>query len=99
MLAKKLRMFPSNTSTDGSMICVHTFRLGDTEDPLLWAAMPINKWEATDAGAWVMENALEQPHFSIGVDPIGYGGHLGKIFARLSEEDLTYFLLKYGKDD
>lgn len=99
MLAKKLRMFPDNTSTDGSVICVHTFRLGDTEDPLLWAAVPINSWETTESGAWIMEHALEQPYFNIGVDPVGYGGHLGRIFARLGEEDLTYYLLKYGNDD
>jgi hypothetical protein len=66
---------------------------------MLWAALPINRWEASEEGEWVMEHALEQPHFTIGVDPIGYGGHLGKIFARLKEEDLTYYLLKYGKLD
>jgi hypothetical protein len=92
-------MFPSNTSTDGSVICVHTFRLGDTADPLLWAAMPISRWEQTEEGAYVMEHALEQPYFSISVDPVGYGGHLGHIYARLGEEDLTYYLLKYHKKD
>jgi len=32
----------------------HTFRMGDVEDPELYAAPPILEWQKTEQGCWVM---------------------------------------------
>ena len=31
---------------------LHEFRLGDVEDPEIYAAQPIWEWQQTEAGAW-----------------------------------------------
>lgn len=35
----------------------HTFSMGDVDDPELYAAEPIWKWQQTDQGQWAMKNA------------------------------------------
>jgi hypothetical protein len=44
-----------------STIVVHTFKLGDVEDPDLYAAIPLGKWQDSESGKWVMEHAVETP--------------------------------------
>lgn len=38
-------------------ITFHTFRIGDVEDPDIWAADPIMRWQETEQGQWVMQHA------------------------------------------
>jgi hypothetical protein len=40
---------------------VHEFRMGDVEDPDVYAAGPLLDWQKSAAGAWVMEHAVEVP--------------------------------------
>lgn len=47
---------------------VHTFNVGDVEDPFVYAAEPIWKWENTEQGKWVMAHATETPSFRKEVD-------------------------------
>ena len=73
---------------------LHTFNLGDCEDPYLYAAFPISEWQDTEHGKWVMENAIEPPTFNIDVDPYSYGYRV-TIVGKLKPEAQTFFKLKY----
>ena len=35
----------------------HVFTVGDVEDPEIYAAEPIHRWQQTEQGRWVMEHA------------------------------------------
>ena len=34
----------------------HEFRMGDVDDPDLYAAVPLIEWEKSEPGQWLMEN-------------------------------------------
>ena len=76
-------------------VCVHEIRMGDVEDPDLFVAEPIWKWQQSDAGQFIMENAVDKPYWSRSVDPHSYG-HRYRIVARLSEHNETFWKLKWG---
>jgi hypothetical protein len=75
-------------------VVVHTFTLGEVEDPDLYAAEPIYTWEKSDAGKWVMKNSIDIPiwHRMYDVNTYGYDY---TITATLTEEDNTYFILRF----
>ena len=73
---------------------LHTFNMGDVEDPYLYAAFPISEWQDTEHGKWVMENVLEPPVFNIDIDPHQYGYRV-TIVGELKPEAATFFKLKY----
>ena len=75
-------------------VLFHSFRMGDVEDPDLYAAEPIIQWQATEAGKWVMEHAVEQPFWHRAMDPVVWG-HRYYIVARLKEPDQLYWTLKW----
>ena len=35
----------------------HIFTIGDVDDPDIYAAEPISKWQQTEQGQWVMKHA------------------------------------------
>lgn len=73
---------------------VHTFRMGDNDDPEIYAAQPIWEWQQSEVGKWVMENSIEPPSYSIGAS-LDYMGYRCVIRAVLTEKDATFFNLKY----
>ena len=75
---------------------VHTFNMGDVEDPILYAAEPLIAWQNSDAGKWVMENAIETPMWHRHTDNINWG-HTFAVTAKLKARDYSYFLLKWGE--
>ena len=75
-------------------LLVHTFTLGDVDDPELYAAQPIWEWQQTEAGKWIMENAIEEPCWGRHIDHTTYS-YRYKIVATLTESDATWFRLKY----
>jgi len=75
-------------------VLVYTFRLGDVEDPAIYAAGPIYEWQKTDAGRWVMDHAVKEPYWTNRVDYNSYGYECN-IFARLRESDAVFFNLKF----
>jgi len=77
-----------------SDICVHEFTMGDVEDPDLYAAQPIWEWQESEVGKFIMEHAAEPPYWIRSVDPHSYG-HQYRIMARLSEQNQTFFRLKF----
>ncbi len=76
-------------------VCFHTFRMGDVEDPYLYAAFPIHEWQQTEHGQWVMEHALGETSFFCDVDPHNFGYRVA-IMGELEEKDHTFFKLKWG---
>ena len=75
-------------------IIVHTFSLGDVDDPEIYAAQPLWEWQQTEAGKWVMEHAVETPSWSRHLDHMSYSLQF-KVVAKLKESDATFFKLKY----
>ena len=77
-----------------SDICVHEFSMGNVDDPDLYAADPILKWQNSEAGQFVMEHAVEAPYWLRQIDH-GSFGYRYRIMARLSEPNQTFFRLKF----
>lgn len=75
-------------------VVVHSISMGDVEDPDLFVADPIWKWQQTDAGKWVMENSAQQPMWRRQLDVANYG-YRYDIVAYLEGPALTYWKLKY----
>ena len=76
-------------------VCVHTFSVGDVEDPEIYAAGPIFTWEKSDSGKWIIANAVDKPYY-IQCKDYNSWGHQYKIMARLSEQNETFWSLKWG---
>jgi hypothetical protein len=76
-------------------VCVHEIRMGDVEDPDIMVADPIWKWQQSDAGKFIMEHAVEKPYWTRSMDYASWG-HKYCIMARLSEQDQTFWTLKWG---
>ncbi len=77
-------------------IVVHTFTMGDVEDPDLYAAEPLWKWQQSEIGQWIMTNAVETPSWHRIPDTMQYG-YRYEIRAKLSGARLTEWLLRRGK--
>ena len=73
---------------------VHSFKMNDSEDPDIYAFEPLYNWQQTEAGKWVMDNAIDKPSWYRQVDYMTYG-YLYQIRAHLTPEQITFFELKY----
>ena len=78
-------------------VVVHRFRMGDVEDPDLYAAQPIHEWEQSDQGQFIMEHAVDKPEWHRHLDQFSYG-HEYVIVAELEKKKLSEFYLRWGKD-
>jgi hypothetical protein len=76
-------------------IVVHSFTMGDIEDPDLHAAQPLYEWEHSDAGQWVMKNAADTPTWYRTINHDSYGYNY-QVRAKLMGPALTEWLLRYG---
>jgi len=76
-------------------VVVHTFRMGDVEDPDLYAAQPLCEWQDSPEGKWVMENAVETPMWHRHVDPVSFG-YTYSVTAKLQGAKLTEWLLRHA---
>ena len=76
-------------------IVVHEFTMGDVDDPDLYAAEPMWKWQQSEQGQWVMEHAVETPAWYRIPDTMQYG-YKYQIRAKLSGPRLTEFILRHG---
>ena len=79
-------------------IIVHSFAMGDVDDPDLYAAEPLYQWQQTDAGQWVMENADDTPEWHRQADIASFG-HRYIITAVFQTKKLTEYYLRFGKVD
>lgn len=78
-------------------VVVHTFGVGDVEDPEIYAAEPIWEWQQTDAGKFVMEHAIGTPSYHKSLDYQTYGYRYA-VVAELEAKKLSEFYLRWGKD-
>ena len=99
---KKLKVeIPQHTTDSGQLaeklsrvITVHEFYITE-EDHEIYAARPIYDWQKSEAGQFVLEHAVEQPIFHNQLDVETYS-HKYIVRARLYEEDITFYQLKWG---
>lgn len=78
-------------------IVVHTFTMGDVEDPDLYAAEPLYQWQKSPAGKWVMENCCDDaPIWHRHTDPTSFG-YRYTVKATFEEKKLTEYYLRFGK--
>ena len=78
------------------VVC-HRFRMGDVEDPDLYAAEPLWQWQNSEMGKWVMANAVQTPSWHRDIDPSTYG-YAYSIRAELTPKNYTYWWLKWGHE-
>jgi len=74
-------------------VTLHTFTMGDVEDPDIYVAAPIYEWQQTDAGKWAMTHAKD-PTYTYHYDMYKWGYRV-VVSGQLEEADYTYYLLKY----
>jgi hypothetical protein len=74
---------------------VKEIRMGDVEDPYLYAAFPIHEWEQTEEYRWLREQiGNEEMVFFCDNDPSTFGIVI-RVYAPLTGKALTYYNLKY----
>lgn len=74
---------------------VHEFKMGDVDDPDLYAAQPLYEWQQSEFGKWVMKNAADTPTWYRHADPVTYG-YQYRITAKFMGPALTEMLLRKG---
>jgi hypothetical protein len=74
-------------------VVVHEFSMGDVDDPYLYAADPMWKWQESEEGQWIMTHALETPSWHRIPDNLQYG-YRYQIRAKLSGARLTEYILR-----
>lgn len=79
-------------------VVVHRFRLGDVDDPDIYAAQPIYEWQQSDAGKFVMENACSLPSI---LNQVCYDSLHTEyaIIAELEKKKLSEFYLRFGRSN
>ena len=73
---------------------VYSFNLGDVSDPEIYAGHQLYECEKSEMGQYCMTNCLEAPTYEIYPSYTSYGYKVS-ILARFTDEQLTYFNLKY----
>lgn len=76
-------------------VVVHRFTMSDVDDPEIYAAEPLWNWQQTDAGKFIMQNAVEQPEYHKHMDPSIYGWCFA-VTAKLEKKKLSEYYLKFG---
>ena len=78
-------------------VTVHRFRMGDVEDPDIYAAEPLWKWQQSEEGQWVMQHSIETPVWHRYTDHVTFGYQYA-ITADLKDVDYTFWALKWGSN-
>ena len=76
-------------------VVVHRFKMGDVEDPDLYAAQPLWEWQESEMGQWVMAHAVDQPEWHRQANQFSYHTEY-TVVAKLAAKDYTYWALKWG---
>jgi hypothetical protein len=76
-------------------LVVHRFKMGDVEDPDLYAAQPLWEWQQSETGTWVMSHAVETPIWHRYMNAASYHTDYA-VTAKLTAQDATFFILKWG---
>jgi hypothetical protein len=78
-------------------VTVHQFSISDTDDPEIYAAVPIMEWQQSEKGAWVMERSVEVPMWHRQHNSMNWGLDF-PITAYLKDTDYTFYQLKWGQN-
>lgn len=78
-------------------VVVHRFRMGDVEDPDLYAAQPLWEWQESEMGKWIMARAVDTPEWHRRADISNYGYQYA-VVAKMKDVDYTFWVLKWGDD-
>ena len=76
-------------------VVVHSFRMGDVDDPDIYAADPIYQWQQTEQGQFVMEHAIKKPEWHRNLDHYSMGWHY-IILAEIESKKLSEMYLRWG---
>lgn len=71
---------------------VHSFTMGDVEDPEIYMAQPIYEWQQTEKGKWVMKHGLD-PTYHLNADYSSYGYKV-TITAGITAKRWTEYVLR-----
>ncbi len=77
-------------------VVVYRFKVGDVEDPDLYAAQPLWEWEKSPQGQFIMANAIEKPVWKRQLNHELFGYEYA-IIAELEKSKLSEFYLRWGK--
>lgn len=72
---------------------VCNFRMGDVEDPELYASIPLGEWLTTEKGKWVKDYSSDMV-YAIMVDVESYG-YRCVVRAAFDEATLNLYILKW----
>lgn len=75
-------------------VVVHRFKMGDVDDPDIYAAQPLWEWQQSEMGQWVMERAVDTPEWHRQLDPMQYHMQYA-VVAKLKDVDYTFWVLKW----
>jgi len=78
-------------------VIVYRFRMGDVEDPDLYAAQPLWEWQESEMGKFVMERSVETPIWHRQADVANYGYEYA-VEAFLKGSDYSFWVLKWGNE-
>lgn len=85
--------------SDCRRVIVYRARLGDVDDPELYAAEPLYRFEKSELGQWVMANAVpESVKWRTFVDPTIYGYQVA-VQADFEGIALTEYFLRWTQVD
>ena len=76
-------------------VTVLRFRMGDVEDPDLYAGEPLYQWQQSEMGKWVMKKSVDTPVWHRYADPMNYGYQYA-VTAKLKDVDYTFWVLKWA---
>ena len=77
-----------------STIVVARLRIGDVEDPEIYLGGASYEWLQSEVGQWAMANSVEPLTYHQLIDHTTWG-YTYAITARLSEQNITFFHLKF----
>jgi len=77
-------------------VVVNRFQLGDVDDPDLYAAEPLWKWQESEQGKFVMEHAVDKPEWHRFMDYDSLHGYSYVVTAELEKKKLAEFYLRWG---
>ena len=78
-------------------VVVHRFRMGDVEDPDLYASQSMWIWQNSEMGKWAMERSVVTPEWHRNDNWATFGTDYA-VVAKLKDVDYTFWVLKWGND-
>ena len=88
--------FDDTGVTEIHKIVVHKFDVADVDDPDLYAAQPLCKWQESEPGKFIMKHAIDKPKWQRHMDPV-WMGYRYIVIAELEKKKLSEFYLRFGK--